>query len=56
MIGRKWGGRERMLDTVDLPVAIEPVRPINSIVWDSMGCRVETMGGLAIFNPLVDFA
>lgn len=31
MMGRECGGEERMLATVDLPVAIEPVRPIRSM-------------------------
>jgi hypothetical protein len=31
-MGREYGGEERMEDTVDLPVAIEPVRPRRSIV------------------------
>lgn len=32
IMGSEYGGEERMEDTVDLPVAIEPVRPRSSIV------------------------
>ena len=32
IMGREWGGEERMDETVDLPVAIEPVRPRRSIL------------------------
>ena len=32
MRGRECGGDERIDETVDLPVAIEPVSPIMSIV------------------------
>ena len=31
MIGRECGGLERRDDTVDLPVAMEPVRPMRSM-------------------------
>jgi hypothetical protein len=31
-MGREQGGEERMAETVDLPVAIEPVRPRRSIL------------------------
>lgn len=31
MMGRLWGGERRILETVDLPVAREPVRPMRSI-------------------------
>lgn len=36
MMGREFGGEERRAETVDLPVAIEPVRPIMSIVRISL--------------------
>ena len=32
IIGRECGGEERMRETVDLPVAREPVRPIRIMV------------------------
>jgi hypothetical protein len=32
MTGREYGGLESRVDTVDLPVAMEPVRPRRSIV------------------------
>lgn len=32
MMGREYGGEDSKDDTVDLPVAIEPVSPIISIV------------------------
>lgn len=32
IMGRECGGDVRRVETVDLPVAIEPVRPIRSIV------------------------
>ncbi len=32
IIGREWGGAERRRETVDLPVAREPVRPMSIIV------------------------
>ena len=32
MMGRECGGEERMDETVDLPVAREPVRPIRIMV------------------------
>lgn len=36
-MGREYGGEERREDTVDLPVAIEPVRPIISMFAVSAG-------------------
>ena len=32
IIGREYGGEERIEETVDLPVAIEPVRPSSNIL------------------------
>lgn len=32
IMGSEYGGEERMFETVDLPVAIEPVRPRRSIL------------------------
>ena len=32
MMGREWGGERRREETVDLPVAMEPVRPIIIIL------------------------
>lgn len=32
MMGNEYGGDERMEDTVDLPVAMEPVSPMMSIL------------------------
>ena len=32
IMGKEYGGDDRMLDTVDLPVAIEPVKPMRSIL------------------------
>lgn len=31
-MGREWGGKERRWETVDFPVAREPVRPIRIMV------------------------
>jgi hypothetical protein len=31
-MGREYGGEERIEETVDLPVAIEPVRPSSNIL------------------------
>jgi hypothetical protein len=36
MMGSEYGGVERMEETVDLPVAIEPVRPRRSIVEERL--------------------
>lgn len=52
MRGRECGGDERIAATVDLPVAIEPVSPIMSIVKIvlSLWWRIEydlESGGLA---------
>ena len=50
MIGRECGGWERRRETVDLPVAMEPVRPMRSIPWggwvwwDVGGFRVGVVG------------
>jgi len=32
MMGRENGGEESMVEQVDLPVAMEPVRPMSSMV------------------------
>jgi len=32
MIGREWGGEVRSCAVVDLPVAMEPVRPMRRMV------------------------
>ena len=32
-MGREYRGEERREETVDLPVAMEPVRPMINIVW-----------------------
>lgn len=40
MMGREYGGEERREDTVDFPVAIEPVRPIISMFAVSGGLDV----------------
>lgn len=40
IMGREYGGEERMEDTVDFPVAIEPVRPRRSM----MGCEGRVPG------------
>lgn len=34
MTGRLYGGEERTDDTVDFPVAMPPVRPMMSILYD----------------------
>lgn len=39
IIGREYGGEERMEETVDLPVAILPVRPRSSILISWMDCE-----------------
>lgn len=31
MMGREKGGEERIVEDVDLPVAMEPVRPMRSM-------------------------
>lgn len=49
MMGRWWGGEWRRVETVDLPVAREPVRPMRIMVWDEVaGDEVgvlESVGG-----------
>lgn len=37
-MGREYRGEERREETVDLPVAMEPVRPMINIVWFTMCC------------------
>ena len=50
MIGSEWGGAERRRETVDLPVAREPVRPMSIIVevdgWTWMSFWGEVLGSL----------
>ena len=49
MTGRQWGGAERQADTVDFPVAIDPVRPTMSIlpfrspIWRQTGSIVQSL-------------
>lgn len=47
MIGREWGGAERRRETVDLPVAREPVRP-RSIIVGVQGWALGLVGMLVI--------
>lgn len=46
MMGREWGEQERMEETVDLPVAMEPVRPMRSILGEiySVGVGARLVG------------
>lgn len=44
IMGREWGGEERMVETVDLPVAREPVRARRSMVVGGVGCFVSLSG------------
>lgn len=41
MMGRLCGGEDRMEEQVDLPVAIEPVRPMSRMVFVSGMVRIE---------------
>lgn len=49
MMGREYGGDDSNEDTVDLPVAIEPVSPIISIFFFSciplLSCCLVLVGG-----------
>ena len=49
IMGREYGGWERRVETVDFPVAMEPVRPMRSMVaggemWDVEEGRVGVDG------------
>lgn len=49
MRGRECGGEERMLATVDLPVAMEPVRPIRSMASrEGRGLMEVNEGGMKL--------
>ena len=39
-MGREYRGEERREETVDFPVAMEPVRPMINIVWFVLCCWV----------------
>ena len=57
MMGREYGGCERRFETVDLPVAIEPVRPIRSMgggSWRGSGVAGLTTTFKRECPPLLD--
>ena len=43
MMGREKGGEERMVEQVDLPVAMEPVRPMSSIVAGTVLAKTQML-------------